>query len=943
MERLTALQLSPSKENYAPGDRESSGDSDFQRSNISRASPSAAVPSRSSPFQRRPTSRGSDHSRSRPLSMFATENAARSPEVAQTAEILPSAGDSTMSRDQIARSLANKDPAWFRQTADRGLSSPAYRRNQVEDEERSDHAQRSSRVPMVGMSRESSIGDTAVSDPVDRNSSPSRNSTVLSGSSKSSYYASPAASGRIGSPLPLSSAQRFDPPSHDGNSEARTLAMSPSQGRISPERVDRPLSPTKGMGGFVQSAMMKRSDSVNKRWSVQSPTGLNRVNSVASNRGSHEVGANNQPSTAISKPENKSRGSSPRPSSRPTSSHSNATFTQESNSTAHVRNKSPTIDSDGFTKPALPLSRSQTSPVVKPLENAPSTVNAAPRVEATPPSSPSKTTDPRRWSPTKSSWLESALNKPESPKPKVAPLPQQPSWMAEIAKAKQKSSVDLGRSPGVGIKHEVNIGGLMRSPPMGSVTNSPGIGSLSSSLSPAPPVKTRTENSTVPASQDSPPKNANIGGYAGFIPIRSPPSTTKVKPETPPKKDFRASLKSRQLPPDNGGASEPEFKNVFGQLRRTTTQNYVAPDVLKGNITRGKAALNITGGPKKTERVDEFKDAILKKKDDFKKVQTEGKGIRPVSGTIKNDALPEALARRKTLVKSDEGPPKIDLQNNTLSRDRKESPKPTIPSREVSGSSNAEGKEPLRAKLAGRFNPALAGLLARGPPSMASDTSRSSSPANSVSQRTVSMSTSNTDIQEPGPQLTHMTKSRARGPRRKAPTSAPSTPNLQPAPINTASAPEVTSKSLHTVGGSPVSTTPTEVLKATKVAEVDPSSSQPSSPRKLDMKRRSQFLQEPPNDPVKMDKVNTQLASPRPLSPTKRVIPDEQPAAINAKLLDSPNKAEALRSTPKTTLTASRVSIDSPSADSSDRFMSPEYKTSGTSKSINSSKYNELL
>jgi hypothetical protein len=144
------------------------------------------------------------------------------------------------------------------------------------------------------MSREASIADSTVSDSADRSLSPIRSSTLIGASSRSSFHASPAASGRIGSPLPLSSAQRLDPPSHEGKSEARTLAMSPSQGRISPERLDRPLSPTKGMGGFVQSAMMKRSDSVNKRWSVQSPAGLNRVNSVASNRSSHDVGGNTQ-------------------------------------------------------------------------------------------------------------------------------------------------------------------------------------------------------------------------------------------------------------------------------------------------------------------------------------------------------------------------------------------------------------------------------------------------------------------------------------------------------------------------------------------------------------------------------------------------------------------------------------------------------------------------
>ncbi|EHK98063.1 hypothetical protein M7I_6111 [Glarea lozoyensis 74030] len=234
--------------------------------------------------------------------------------------------------------------------------------------------------------------------------------------------------------------------------------------------------------------------------------------------------------------------------------------------------------------------------------------------------------------------------------------------MAEITKAKQKSSVDLGR-PAVGVKHEVNIGGLMRSPPLGGVTKPLGVGSLASGVSPNL-VKNRTGSVTSQVVKDAPAQRETNEEKPTTPAVRSPPTIAKAKPETPPKKDFRASLKPRQPPPNNSGTNEPEFKNVFGQLRRTTTQNYVAPDELKNNITRGKAALNVTGGPKKTERVDDFKEAILKKKDDFKKAQSEGKGVRPASGTIKNEVLPEALARRKTLVKSDEGPPKIDLQNN---------------------------------------------------------------------------------------------------------------------------------------------------------------------------------------------------------------------------------------------------------------------------------------
>lgn len=43
-------------------------------------------------------------------------------------------------------------------------------------------------------------------------------------------------------------------------------------------------------------------------------------------------------------------------------------------------------------------------------------------------------------------------------------------------------------------------------------------------------------------------------------------------------------------------------------------------DEFKDNIVRGKRGLSIIGGFKKMECVDEFKDVILKKKEDFKKV-----------------------------------------------------------------------------------------------------------------------------------------------------------------------------------------------------------------------------------------------------------------------------------------------------------------------------------
>lgn len=854
---LSRLLTSPTKENFPPSDGAlDTADSPLKRDAPIRASPSSALPSRSPAlsWQRRPNSQSSDLPRSRPLSTVATENGARSPRPTASPEpSSESASDQPLSREQIAQSLASKDPAWFRQTADRGLSSPAYRRNQVEAEDRSDHGLNSSRVQMPGMSHDVSRPERPLNDLMD----PSRRNITFEQASRSSEAVGNS-SRNIGSPIPLPSAQNFEAPNMDSASDIRGLAMSPSQGRISPERLGRPVSPTKGMGGFVQSAMMKRSDSVNKRWSVQSHSGVSRGNSLASNRSSNTP---NTPlplssvvnaSASVSRPSSLSRDSSPRPSSRPTSSQSNATITddQRPGTSSSMRSSTTTSTNDDvFVKPSLPASRSQGFASSK---SGPDNASGGQSIrdETTPTTSPSKTMNPRRWSPTKSSWLESALNKPESPKPKVAP-PQQPAWMSEISKAKQRSSIDLANSPTVGSKHEVNIGGLIRSPPLGGHAKQLTIGGLPAGFSSGLVSKGRSESISSQDSKMAPGKPGPV--------IKTSPINGSPKPEVPPTKDFRAGLKPRQPLPDSSSKDEPEFKNVFGQLRRTKTQNYVAPDVLKDNITQGKAALNVTGGPQKNERRDEFKDAILKKKEDFKKAQLEGKGVtRSATGETQEVPLPEALAKRNALGRS----------GSVVAET--ESPQPSAKLQEISPINRLQGKETVGGKLAGRLNPALAGLLARGPPSVASDTSRSTSQASS--QRTISMSTSTTnpDTQEGGPQLTHMTKGRARGPRRKAPTNVP-----VPVPTSDAAA---DSKLLSESGADSLGVAqvrqPLQMTKAMEPtletppkADVTSQVSEPSSARKLDMKRRSQFLQDDINMNIKEEKL---LDSPRPLSPGKK-------------------------------------------------------------------------
>ncbi|KAI0131648.1 hypothetical protein F4776DRAFT_655165 [Hypoxylon sp. NC0597] len=697
--------------------------------------------------------------------------------------------------------------------------------------------------------------------------------------------------------------------------------------------MERSNSPTKGMGGFVQSAMMKRSDSI-KRWSVQSPTVAPRADPVASGRTGYDSS-------------NRASGI-PRP--RPASLVRDFSTEDSPRLTSSLEGERQGDDVVGSEKPGGTLKLD-----TKPLSESQEQESG----RATPPASPSKTMDTRRWSPTKSSWLESALNKPESPKPKHKPSSSQPAWMAELQKAKAEKatnpSAERSRSPTISHKHQVSIGGLLRSSAPGTATKPVGLGVLpspGSSIS----AGTRPDNDSTSKDLQSPTTPDIKSPDSDRNPRELPLPASGSKPETPPKKDFRANLKPRHVPTASNATqeNENELQNVFNKLRKTTTQNYVAPDELKGNILRGKAALNVTGGPKKTERVDEFKEAILSKRKDFQKTQSEGRGVARKDSTASEQPIPEALAKRGELgrsntIKLDSSAANAlatDLQKSSTASNSElaqESPfgklqrfggaenrdptlgpitsragLPNIPRR---GSAQTvpvvkDDKSPatqeatgvpgrLPGKLAGsalanRFNPALAGLIARGPPGTSPGSSTASTSASNLRNPDSEV---NDNEAGSGPKLTHMTKGRARGPKRKAPTSAvvassneqretpsstvsgrrsvspekppvsmpepevvasvdsskvkqdePTRPNPQPISLTDSSTKPFESISGEVTNKTPGSSsniheqvaafaTQRRQRSPTKVFdEPKESTSQPPSPRKLDLKRMSRFL-----------------------------------------------------------------------------------------------------
>ncbi|KAE8351296.1 hypothetical protein BDV28DRAFT_22644 [Aspergillus coremiiformis] len=532
-----------------------------------------------------------------------------------------------------------------------------------------------------------------------RSRSPSRASSTFAESSLGHRYSSVSsvstATG-IGSPLPMSNAQKLEPRKTEaGLEDQMTTPLSPR--RLSPERS---TSPTKGLGGFVQSAMMKRSDSVSKRWSAQLPSGLNRGHSLASNRNSFAAPSNND---LLSSPR-LNRDGPALSTHRPSSSHSEATIVKDNErpATPPVSSRNDNVRPDESpARPQLALHTRSASA----LENT--------DASSLPPTSPvvSRTMDPKRWSPTKSTWLESALNRPDSPRHKKQPS-QSSTWSRE---RQSRGSIDMGRS---NTFKEVTPVGLMRTAAPGSHSKTPSVSGMPDLLgtpetankAKETPEETHTsgiEDSNIPPAEkgsEDLPKTTEIGlektdqrtttrkraptlltptSNSSFDSLISPtrisptkdPLLNRPKPQSPVI-DFRANLRKREIVKDQGRKEEPEFKNFFGKLKKAESSNYVPSDELKANIRKGKASLNATGGPKKNQKVDELKESILKQREAIK--ASGGSLRRNTAG--ENDApthiVPEAIAKRHNLTKSSSA--KSNLPDTPTSFSPRESGTPQL-------------------------------------------------------------------------------------------------------------------------------------------------------------------------------------------------------------------------------------------------------------------------
>ncbi|KAF8245365.1 hypothetical protein K440DRAFT_646308 [Wilcoxina mikolae CBS 423.85] len=621
---------------------------------------------------------------------------------------------SEKSRAQIAASLGTKDPTWFKQTQDRAATSGALRKA---EEESLGSVSKKALPGMLPLGDNNALPRSSTPEP---QKGPPRTPTetlsmgrvARSGSLQSDRFIpsmTPGASGRHERSPSLSSntSGRFELESNEGF--VRPPPMSPSQGRISPERGDRTPSPTKGFGGFVQSAMLKREGSINKRWSrtEQGAGGLSRNDSVATARSSYtrSTTGRDQGSTVAQL----SRESTPAPEEFPFES----TKPEASdNSFQTLRGRSKTISASGDRPLSFHAQR-----------------------DSTPPASPTKTYEQKRWSPTKSSWLETALKKgTDNPQPPMAP------------------AKPLERTPSKYTTNEKSMDS--------SYLSKPTVNSKPPALSP----KSIPSQVTLKKAAEKPPEEPTLRTRYNDAPIKSivaeksavfnrgstilSPTTVgidgpsiPIKPTVKPKEplNFRASLKPRPTTDQDGEKEELPFLSAMSRLRSTKTQNYRAPNELKDRILEGKAKLNTTGGPQRSVRPDPLKETLLSAKVALKPSET--------SPTRPNFSPTE--------------------------------PKPPPFEKKVSAPGRLE-TEKKGPSLADRFNPALSNLLQRGPPTAASGNSFRSSRSTAES----AVSSKPKEVATGGPAesstpLTHMTKGRARGPKRRAPTKAE--PNATPA------------------------------------------------------------------------------------------------------------------------------------------------------------------
>lgn len=668
-------------------------------------------PSRSStlPWQQRPASTREPHSR--PSSLFASDS-----------DVVPKPDSETSepSKHQISQALGSKDPSWFRQTPDRAARYAGYKKDPV----------------AAGTALDISVGRRKLPGLSSISSSPSANDLKrLDDDADQGEVLSVKPGGRPTTPSPhmsklelsMSAATSSEQQtSAHANNDRSTPSSAPD---LTPStRFQRPVSPTKGMGGFVQSAMLRRTDSITKRWSAQGD-GNPREQASITDTTDERLESPRRLSTSKSMPKLVTRTG------------------------LGIETK---LSGDLASPGSAGLERLRTAP-----SSTSGNKDGVSR-SSTPPS-PSK-----KWSPVKSTWLESALTRPESPKPQT--IGHQPAWLSELSKTKQRTnSKDKIDEDAVKESKSSEI--------LSSRFDTIHSGTLSSPIIKEIPTVPKSKPAALlqrPASTNLVLKNdkAVILNPANDNAANSEKSVTLNTTITRPKAS-RVPVSNEVKAVEIESITQVlEFQNAFGKLRRTQAEKYVAPNELRDNISRGKAALTGNETSTRSSAKDETKDALLPRKE----------LLKPKPPVLKSSTQTAVRARPdvEQPVKLGNKPIESEVPRDRVRQGQGTSKESADATKAVDDNSNIETEQPSEtlarvvsppgSKLANRFNPALASILAKRPvgATLGRPSAMESDHDTNKFQRLPKATESSTS--EKLSQLQHMTKGRARGPKRRLPT-----------------------------------------------------------------------------------------------------------------------------------------------------------------------------
>ena len=262
----------------------------------------------------------------------------------------------------------------------------------------------------------------------------------------------------------------------------------------------------------------------------------------------------------------------------------------------------------------------------------------------------------RKWSPTKSSWLEAALKKGSEGPPSKNPPPMDPTTRDPPANTPTKAAPPVLPKPANLLSRNV-------------MDNAPYLSSTSVALNQVTSTTSRGMSDKLPVMEK--PTAFVTNRQSQPPPVFDKPSSLGGRPVPGPKVqlDFRGNLRPRNSPSGSPEKEDLPFLNAMSRLRSTKTQNYKAPDEFKESILARKQALQETGPPQ-PKTPDPVKQRLMS-----------AKGALRHSGS-------------SSPTPSSPGPER-----------RYSTPKPFMPTSYI--------KAPV---VADKRIPNLAGLLSRGPP-----------------------------------------------------------------------------------------------------------------------------------------------------------------------------------------------------------------------------------